>query len=509
AIISANSDEGFSADQLAEMTPFAKAKDDPDKETESQRVIRSLHDMKTAGLLSESMLLTAFVNYKMKGSSLSMIKKIVDLENKILGKLQEEAPDVDTDDEKQWQNLSISRLNQYLLDVGLTDSNPERIQNILHGLSQDGKGMASNKGSLEIRHFGRDQYRIHIKRGWLALRTTAQLRQAVAHIVLKTIINKIQSDSPANASLLVEFSLDDLSNALKQDSVLCSQLKDPLAVIDRALLYLHEQKIIILQNGLAIFRQAMTIKVLPEKRGYTNKDYKPLSHHYEERVFQVHVMNEYARIGLDKISAALEFVLAYFAEDKDSFIQRYFPRKKGMLERATSQQSYQKIVSELGNKKQETIVEASDHQNSLILAGPGSGKTRTVVHRCAWLLRVKRIPAEGILVLTFNRNAATLLRRRLYTLVDRDAYGVTIQTYHSLALRLTGYSFYHEQGMKKKGEDTEPDFDAVIREAIALLKGETEILGIEPDNIRDRLLAGYRQILVDEYQDIDELQYEL
>jgi len=510
-IISADSDEGFTADQLAEMAPFAKTKDDPDKETESQRVIRSLHDMKAAGLLSESMLLTAFVRHKVPNASHLMIKKIAAIENKLLDKLQEEAPDADPSvaDESQWQNLSISRLNQFLLDEDLKDSSTETIRNILHGLSQDGKGMANNKGSLEIRHHGQDQYRVHLKRGWSALRTTAQLRQAVAVIVLKTIINKIQPDTPANPSLLIEFSLDDLSYALKQDTVLCSQLKDPLAVIDRALLYLHEQKIIILQNGLAIFRQAMTIKVLPEKRRYTAGDYKPLAHHYEERTFQVHVMNKYAEIGLDKIGAALEFVLAYFSEDKDSFIQHYFPRQKGMLERATSQQSYQKIVDDLGNPKQQTVVEASLNKNSLILAGPGSGKTRTVVHRCAWLLRVKRIPAEGILVLTFNRNAATLLRRRLYALVDRDAYGVTIQTYHSLALRLTGHSLLHEQGSSKKDKNAEPDFDAAIREAIALLKGETQILGIEPDNIRDRLLAGYRHILVDEYQDIDELQYEL
>lgn len=512
AIIDAESDEGFSADQLAEMAPFAKVKDDPDKETESQRVIRSLYDMKNAGLLSESMLLTAFVRHKVQDASKLMIKKIIAIEKKLLDKLQEEAPDADTTstvEENQWQNISISRLNQYLLDEGLKDSNTETIRNILYGLSQDGKGMANSKGSLEIRHHGKDQYRIHIKRGWSALRTTAQLRQAVAAIVLKTIINKIHNDAPANSGLLVEFSLDDLSYALKQDTLLCGQLKDPLAVIDRALLYLHEQRIIILQNGLAIFRQAMTIKVLPEKRGYTAKDFEPLSHHYEERVFQVHVMNKYAEIGLDKIGAALEFVLAYFSEDKDNFIQHYFPRQKGMLERATSQNSYQKIVDDLGNPKQKTVVEASLNKNSLILAGPGSGKTRTVVHRCAWLLRVKRIPAEGILVLTFNRNAATLLRRRLYALVDRDAYGVTIQTYHSLALRLTGHSLYHEQGSHKKNKNAEPDFDAAIREAIALLRGKTQILGIEPDNIRDRLLAGYQYILVDEYQDIDELQYQL
>ncbi len=109
-------------------------------------------------------------------------------------------------------------------------------------------------------------------------------------------------------------------------------------------------------------------------------------------------------------------------------------------------------------------------------------------------------------MLTFNRIAATLLRQRLHALVDRDAYGVTIQTYHSLALRMTGHSL---QEIQTRGEDIELDFDAAIRETIALLKGDKELFGTEPDNVRDRLLAGYRHILVDEYQDIDTLQYEL
>jgi len=507
-IMSADSNDGFSADQLAELSPFAGSKDDPDKESESQRVIRTLQGMKEAGLLSQSVLLTAFVRHKVSNASYRMIDKMIGLEAKLLDKLQEEAPDADltNSDDAQWQNLSLRQLNQYLLNEGFDYSNSEILRTIMYGLTQDGKGMANQKGSLEMRHHGQDQYRILIKRGWNALRETARRRQAVAKILLDTLIVKIPDDVPPNKNLLVEFSLDELSDAVHQDMVISSQLKDQLVAIDRALLYLHEQKIIILQNGLAVFRQAMTIQIQADKRLYTSGDYEPLSHHYGERVFQVHVMNEYARIGLEKIGAALEMVLAYFSLDKNSFVQRYFPRKKGMLERATSQQSYQHIVEELGNPKQQAIVSAPETRNGLILAGPGSGKTRTVVHRCAWLLRVKRIPASCILLLAFNRNAANLLRRRLVALVEKDAYGVTIQTYHSLALRLTGHSL---QGFQQRGDDIEPDFDAAIREAIALLKGDKELFGTEPDDVRDRLLAGYRHILVDEYQDIDTLQYEL
>ncbi|MFZ1985818.1 MAG: ATP-dependent helicase, partial [Desulfatitalea sp.] len=59
------------------------------------------------------------------------------------------------------------------------------------------------------------------------------------------------------------------------------------------------------------------------------------------------------------------------------------------------------------------------------------------------------------------------------------------------------------------GESDAIDFDALIRAAVALLKGETQVPGLAPDEIRDQLLQGFSHILVDEYQDIDAQQYEL
>jgi ATP-dependent DNA helicase RecQ len=250
----------------------------------------------------------------------------------------------------------------------------------------------------------------------------------------------------------------------------------------------------------------MTIRILPERkgRGYTRGDYEPLSRHYAERVFQVHVINEYARKGLEKIGQALALVLAYFSMDKSAFVARYFPGRETQLERATSQDSYQRIVEDLANPVQQGIVAADEIKNLLVLAGPGSGKTRVVVHRCAYLLRVKRVRPGSVLVLCFNRNAALSLRRRLRELVGQDAQGVRVQTYHGLALRLTGHSL-----AEAARRSSVIDFDSLLQEAIALLRGKKPLLGLEPDELRDRLLAGYRHILVDEYQDIDEAQYAL
>jgi superfamily I DNA/RNA helicase len=53
------------------------------------------------------------------------------------------------------------------------------------------------------------------------------------------------------------------------------------------------------------------------------------------------------------------------------------------------------------------------------------------------------------------------------------------------------------------------DLDSLIPQATAMLRGECDIHGLKPDEMRERLLAGYRHILIDEYQDIDKAQYEM
>ena len=144
-----------------------------------------------------------------------------------------------------------------------------------------------------------------------------------------------------------------------------------------------------------------------------------------------------------------------------------------------------------------------EQTNVLVLAGPGSGKTRVLVHRIAYLIRARRQNARGILALAYNRHAAVDIRRRLTELIGGEARGVTVLTCHALAMRLAGVSF--------TGRAERPDeevFREVLRRAIELLRG----VGLPPeeaDERRERLLAGFRWILVDEYQDIGRDQYEL
>ena len=100
-----------------------------------------------------------------------------------------------------------------------------------------------------------------------------------------------------------------------------------------------------------------------------------------------------------------------------------------------------------------------------MLAGPGSGKTRVLVHRIAYLLRVRREDPRGILVLTYNRHAAAEIRARLRHLVGEDAARVTVSTCHALAMRLVGASFAGDH------EGTR-DFDGIVCEAVRQLNGE-------------------------------------
>ncbi len=467
----------------------------------SAKVLKVLNAMMGVGLLKKDTLMTAFARYKVPDHSGLRLERVLALDRELVKLLCELEPDPEG-----WMPLDVRLINQELANRGV-ESSTEMIRRLLRSLSEDGRGFSGQRGSIELRFVGREVYRVRVSRAWPAVSELAERRRRVGVVILNQLFQSVPPDTGARADLLVEFTFESLERALLADLTLRSELRDVQAAIERGLMFLHEQEVIILQKGLAIFRSAMTIKVLPEAKGqqYTAERYEALQHHYRERVFQVHVMNEYARYGLQEIKAALELVLAYFSTDKESFIRRYFHEQREMLERATTAKSYRNIVDALGNRDQMRIVTAPAKKNLLILAGPGSGKTRTVVHRCAFLLRVMRVKPRAILVCCFNHKAAVELRQRLFALVGKDALGVTIQTYHGLALRILGISC---SGWVKK-DRAEMDFDRLITDATQTLKAEKVIPGVEPDDVRDRLLAGFEHILVDEYQDIDEPQYEM
>ena len=495
---------GFSADDLASHSSFQKTEHESDNETESQRVIRTLQDMAEQGLLNKETTLTAYIRHKIANSSKKRLQQTCELERDFLKVLEETAPETETENHLE---IDLRQVNQKLLNLGHDYTTPRCLNLILHGLSLDGKGIAGQKGSVSIRDRGYHRFSMMLHRDWQSLNKTVKIRQQAAFKALDVLVAALPADTPAGAAILVEFTLEKIIEELKHDMLL-PDLKDPLAAAERALTFMNEQSIIDLQQGLAVFRQAMTITLNMEKKGtpYTNSDFAPLKTHYGERNFQIHVMNEYAKRALDTINAARGLVTSYFQDEKEDFIKRFFPGREKTLQRATSEQSYQQIVDDLHNPAQEAIVSTKTGSNILVLAGPGSGKTRVVAHRIAFLLRVKRVRPGSILALCYNRSAVTGLRKQVKDLIGRDIQRVTTLTFHGLALRITGHSLTEQKSDKAK---TEIDFSELIRDAIKLLKGESDVLGFGDGEPRDELINRFSHILVDEYQDIDEEQYTL
>ncbi len=139
----------------------------------------------------------------------------------------------------------------------------------------------------------------------------------------------------------------------------------------------------------------------------------------------------------------------------------------------------------------------------LIVAGPGTGKTRTLTHRIAHLVTACGVEPERCLAITFTRRAADEMRERLQVLLPDRAHRLVVTTFHALGLRLLR-ELHDRAGLPpdfRVDEDGDIGLDDLIRRPVELLESDPA------------LAAAYREqfqwISVDEYQDVDDWQYRL
>jgi len=93
-----------------------------------------------------------------------------------------------------------------------------------------------------------------------------------------------------------------------------------------------------------------------------------------------------------------------------------------------------KVLDPLNSAQRAAVCHSSKH--ALVLAGAGSGKTRVLVHRIAWLVQAENISPFSILAVTFTNKAAAEMRGRIESLLGIPASGMWVGTFHGIAHRL-------------------------------------------------------------------------
>ena len=94
------------------------------------------------------------------------------------------------------------------------------------------------------------------------------------------------------------------------------------------------------------------------------------------------------------------------------------------------------MINKLNAMQQEAVTYCNDKATALlVLAGAGSGKTRVITHKVAYLISEKKIPPWKILAITFTNKAATEMRERIQSMIGEQSKEVQMSTFHSFGLK--------------------------------------------------------------------------
>jgi Superfamily I DNA and RNA helicases len=235
-----------------------------------------------------------------------------------------------------------------------------------------------------------------------------------------------------------------------------------------------------------------------------------------EEVSQIHVVEGFVRAVLTRPSRSPELASGYLSSPTPRILARLFPATDPKMvegSRAASVREQVRSLELLDNEQRRIVQAGTDLGDTLILAGPGSGKTHVLVERIVWLVKVQGVDPQHVLALCFGRKAAMTIRSRLRARLGPLASLVSVHTYHAFALRVMGRNIedvLDSQAVKDTQDTPAQDaggtpypFGEILVRATDDMRRHRESGG----DLSDLVLQNYRWVFVDEYQDVTPESY--
>lgn len=437
-------------------------------------VVSAVERMRQEGILADTKDVSAYLNDTGESENRSrlLLRRFTRLERYILDHITDDA-----------LRISCKQLNDDAQKNGITTATEKDIRTLLYFLTVKGYTRKKEDAAHNIELTRQADMQSTIKR--------FEKRLNICTFAVEWLYRQAQNttleESKKNG---VQFSVVELLNDLKAQGQTFFESLDDLQLedVEESLLYLSKIGALKLEGGFLVHYNAMNIRRLKDnKLRYKQEDYRMLNEFYRQKIQQVHIVGEYANLMVRDYDAALQYVHDYFQMDYKAFVQKYFKGERiEQIERNITSKKYEQLFNQL-SKKQMQIISDKESRVIVVAAGPGSGKTRVLVHKLASLLLLEDVKHEQLLMLTFSRAAATEFKQRLMGLIGNAAHFVEIKTFHSYAFDLLG-----------RIGNLEDAKDVVGRAARMISEGE-----VEPNRI------GKTVLVVDEAQDMSSEEFAL
>ena len=434
-------------------------------------VISSVERMRQEGILADTRDISAYLQdiSDNQRKPQQMLENFAKLEKYILEHIPDES-----------LQITYKQLNDNAVHDGINTSTEKQIRTLLYFLVVKGYTHKKEDGSHNLVITRDKDIETIIKR--------FERRIEVCRFIIERLYSLVKENDSEEKPL--QFSVVELLNDLKSNhqSLFSDFSSLQLEDVEEALLYLSKIGAMKLEGGFLVLYNAMAIKRTKELRlRYKQEDYRMLNEFYKQKIQQIHIVGEYANLMVRDYNAALQYVQDYFQMDYHRFISKYFKgNREAEIERNVTPSKYRKLFGML-SKRQKEIIDDHESRCIVVAAGPGSGKTRVLVHKLASLLLLEDVKHEQLLMLTFSRAAATEFKQRLMQLIGNAAHFVEIKTFHSYCFDLLG----RVGNLDEAGD--------VVRQAAEMIKnGE-----VEPNRISKTVLV------IDEAQDMSKDDYAL